>query len=67
MFDDYCDDSTLGYAYVSGACNRQDDNKTSEMAGIVEDNGGFSGIIPAAHEVGHLYVTIFVKNLIIYF
>ncbi|XP_015184026.1 PREDICTED: A disintegrin and metalloproteinase with thrombospondin motifs 1-like isoform X2 [Polistes dominula] len=54
MFDDYCDDSTLGYAYVSGACNRQDDNKTSEMASIVEDNGGFSGIIPAAHEVGHL-------------
>ncbi|XP_035733464.1 venom metalloproteinase 3-like [Vespa mandarinia] len=54
MFDNYCDDSTLGYAYVSGACNRQDDNKTSEMAGIVEDNGGFSGIIPAAHEIGHL-------------
>ncbi|KAK2581898.1 hypothetical protein KPH14_002355 [Odynerus spinipes] len=53
-FGDYCDGSTLGYAYVAGACNRQDDIKTSEMAGIVEDNGGFSGIIPTAHEIGHL-------------
>lgn len=32
------------------------------MAGIVEDNGGFSGIIPAAHEIGHLYVTMLKKK-----
>ena len=29
---------------------------------IVEDTGGFSGIIVAAHELGHLYVLT--KNLL---
>ncbi|XP_036146142.1 venom metalloproteinase 3 isoform X2 [Monomorium pharaonis] len=48
------DSSTLGYAYVAGACDRNDTKKSSEAVGIVEDNGGFSGIIPTAHEIGHL-------------
>ncbi|XP_053972914.1 venom metalloproteinase 3-like isoform X1 [Hylaeus volcanicus] len=49
-----CDTSTIGYSYVAGACNRNSITNTSEAAGIVEDNGGFSGIISAAHELGHL-------------
>lgn len=52
--DDYCDTSTLGYAYVAGACDRNATKQSSEAVGIVEDNGGFSGIIPTAHEIGHL-------------
>lgn len=52
--DDFCDPSTLGYAYVAGACDRNATKQSSEAVGIVEDNGGFSGIIPTAHEIGHL-------------
>lgn len=43
-----------GYAYVKGACNRNAKAKMSEAVGMAEDNGGFSGIIPVAHELGHL-------------
>ncbi|XP_043260356.1 venom metalloproteinase 3-like [Colletes gigas] len=49
-----CDPSTLGYSYVAGACNRNNETKSSEAVGVVEDNGGFSGIIPVTHELGHL-------------
>lgn len=43
-----------GFAYVGGACvvNRRLE-KVNSVA-IIEDTGGFSGIIVAAHEVGHL-------------
>lgn len=54
LTDTFCDTSTLGYAYVAGACDRNATKKSSEAVGIVEDNGGFAGIIPTAHEVGHL-------------
>ncbi|XP_077255769.1 A disintegrin and metalloproteinase with thrombospondin motifs like [Temnothorax americanus] len=54
LTDDFCDTSTLGYAYVAGACDRNATKQSSEAVGIVEDNGGFSGIIPTAHELGHL-------------
>ncbi|EFN75612.1 A disintegrin and metalloproteinase with thrombospondin motifs 16 [Harpegnathos saltator] len=50
----YCDPGTLGYAFVAGACDRNETRQLSEAVGIVEDNGGFSGIIPTAHEIGHL-------------
>ncbi|XP_032668305.1 venom metalloproteinase 3-like isoform X2 [Odontomachus brunneus] len=50
----YCNPRTLGYAYVAGACDRNATKQSSEAVGIVEDNGGFSGIIPTAHEIGHL-------------
>jgi len=46
--------TTVGYAYVAGACDRNATKKSSEAVGIVEDNGGFAGIIPTAHEIGHL-------------
>ncbi|XP_076231328.1 A disintegrin and metalloproteinase with thrombospondin motifs like [Calliopsis andreniformis] len=49
-----CDPSTMGYAYVAGACNRNRTTKLSEAVGLTEDDGGFSGIIPVAHELGHL-------------
>ncbi|EFN68351.1 A disintegrin and metalloproteinase with thrombospondin motifs 1 [Camponotus floridanus] len=52
--DDFCDTSTLGYAYVAGACDRNATKHSSEAVGIVEDKGGFDGIIPTAHEIGHL-------------
>ncbi|XP_020285239.1 A disintegrin and metalloproteinase with thrombospondin motifs 1-like [Pseudomyrmex gracilis] len=54
LTDDYCDTSTLGYAYVAGACDRNATKQSSEAVGLVEDNGGYAGIIPTAHEVGHL-------------
>ncbi|XP_063990733.1 A disintegrin and metalloproteinase with thrombospondin motifs like isoform X2 [Diachasmimorpha longicaudata] len=50
----YCDTTTLGYAYEAGACNRSAIDRNTEAVGLVEDNGGYSGIIPTAHEVGHL-------------
>lgn len=43
-----------GYAYVAGACDRNATKHSSEAVGIVEDKGGFDGIIPTAHEIGHL-------------
>ncbi|XP_026831024.1 A disintegrin and metalloproteinase with thrombospondin motifs 1 [Ooceraea biroi] len=54
LTEDYCDLSTLGYAYVAGACDRNATKQSSEAVGIIEDNGGFGGIITAAHEIGHL-------------
>nr|XP_033322992.1 venom metalloproteinase 3-like [Megalopta genalis]XP_033322993.1 venom metalloproteinase 3-like [Megalopta genalis] len=54
MDEHLCDPSTLGYAYVKGACDRNATTKMSEAVGIAEDDGGFSGIIPVAHELGHL-------------
>ncbi|XP_075164833.1 sol narae metalloprotease isoform X2 [Haematobia irritans] len=49
-----CTKGTAGFAYVGGACvvNRRLE-KVNSVA-IIEDTGGFSGIIVAAHEVGHL-------------
>ncbi|KAH0954743.1 hypothetical protein HN011_007969 [Eciton burchellii] len=52
--DDHCDTSTLGFAYVAGACDRNATKQSSEAVGIIEDNGGFGGIITTAHEIGHL-------------
>ncbi|XP_012224732.1 A disintegrin and metalloproteinase with thrombospondin motifs like [Linepithema humile] len=54
LTDDFCDSPTLGYAYVAGACDRNATKQLSEAVGIVEDNAGFGGIIPTAHEIGHL-------------
>ncbi|XP_043462611.1 venom metalloproteinase 3-like [Leptopilina heterotoma] len=52
------DCSTMGYAYVSSACSviKSEDNsyKMVEGVGMVEDNGGFKGIMLAAHELGHI-------------
>ncbi|KAJ8680508.1 hypothetical protein QAD02_016295 [Eretmocerus hayati] len=45
---------TRGFAYRGGACTVNTDKRLMYSVGIVEDNGGYGGIIPAAHEVGHL-------------
>ncbi|OXU29212.1 hypothetical protein TSAR_005337 [Trichomalopsis sarcophagae] len=48
------DCTTLGYAVRGGACTVNIRETKMEAVGLVEDNGGYVGIIPAAHEVGHL-------------
>ena len=46
--------TNLGFAYVGGACVVNKRLEKVNSVAIVEDTGGFSGIIVAAHEVGHL-------------
>ena len=49
-----CRKSTVGYAYVGGACVTNKRLQKINSVAIVEDNGGYSGVIIAAHEVAHL-------------
>lgn len=49
-----CNTGTAGFAYVGGACVVNSRLEKVNSVAIVEDTGGFSGIIVAAHEVGHL-------------
>ncbi|XP_069939736.1 A disintegrin and metalloproteinase with thrombospondin motifs like isoform X1 [Cherax quadricarinatus] len=49
-----CNRGTAGFAYVGGACVVNKRLQKVNSVAIVEDTGGFSGIIVAAHEVGHL-------------
>ncbi len=49
-----CHPSTAGYAYVGGACKSSSHNQQTSSVGIVEDNGGYSGVIVTAHELAHL-------------
>ncbi|CAL1298151.1 unnamed protein product [Larinioides sclopetarius] len=49
-----CNSSTIGIAYVGGACQIDQLYRMALNVGIVEDNGGFSGILGAAHEIAHL-------------
>jgi hypothetical protein len=44
----------IGFAYVGGACVVNKRLEKVNSVAIIEDTGGFSGIIVAAHEVGHL-------------
>ena len=46
--------ATAGYAYVGGACVRNTYLKKISSVALVEDSGGYSGVIVAAHEIGHL-------------
>ena len=48
------DTTHLGFAYVGGACVVNKRLEKVNSFAIIEDTGGFSGIIVAAHEVGHL-------------
>lgn len=50
-----------GFAYVGGACVVNKRLEKVNSVAIIEDTGGFSGIIVAAHEVGHLYVLAFIE------
>ncbi|GJQ78637.1 hypothetical protein Trydic_g11742 [Trypoxylus dichotomus] len=51
---DVCNRGTAGFAYVGGACVINKRLEKVNSVAIIEDTGGFSGIIVAAHEVGHL-------------
>ncbi|KAG5683507.1 hypothetical protein PVAND_012781 [Polypedilum vanderplanki] len=42
------------FAYVAGACVVNKRLEKVNSVAIIEDTGGFSGIIVAAHEIGHL-------------
>jgi hypothetical protein len=44
--------STSGYAYVGGACVKNLRLRKISSVAIVEDRGGYSGVIVAAHELG---------------
>ena len=46
--------STAGYAYIGGACVRNTYLKKISSVALVEDSGGYSGVVLAAHEIGHL-------------
>ncbi|XP_014232382.1 A disintegrin and metalloproteinase with thrombospondin motifs 15-like [Trichogramma pretiosum] len=48
------DCEAAGYAYRGGACSVSLKDKMVRAVGMVEDNGGYVGIVPTAHEVGHL-------------
>lgn len=58
--------SYLGFAYVGGACVVNKRLEKVNSVAIIEDTGGFSGIIVAAHEVGHLYAIFFFKKFYIF-
>ena len=49
-----CNKNTAGYAYVGGACVVNKRLLKINSVAIVEDSGGYSGVIVAAHEVAHL-------------
>ena len=49
-----CNKNTAGFAYVGGACVVNRRLRKINSVGIVEDSGGYSGVIVAAHEVAHL-------------
>ena len=44
----------LGSAYYTGACAYNLTDPWMESVGLLHDTGAFAGIIPTAHEVGHL-------------
>ena len=46
--------SNSGYAYVGGACVRNVYLKKISSVALVEDSGGYSGVVVTAHEIGHL-------------
>ena len=56
-----------GIAYRGGACTVNMKQQLVEAVGLVEDNGGYLGIVPAAHEIGHLYVIINIQYFYQYF
>ncbi|XP_067140080.1 A disintegrin and metalloproteinase with thrombospondin motifs like [Centruroides vittatus] len=49
-----CNRGTAGFAYVGGACVVNKRLEKVNSVAIIEDSGGFSGVIVAAHEIGHL-------------
>ena len=46
--------ATSGFAYVGGACVRNSYLGKISSVALVEDSGGYSGVVVTAHEIGHL-------------
>ena len=49
-----CNSATAGYAYVGGACVANSRKSKVNAVALVQDDGGYGGVIVAAHEVAHL-------------
>ena len=49
-----CSSATAGYAYVGGACVANSRKSKVNAVALVEDDGGYGGVVVAAHEVAHL-------------
>merc|ERR1712223_699972 len=49
-----CNSATAGYAYVGGACVVNSRKSKVNAVALVQDDGGYGGVIVAAHEVAHL-------------
>ena len=49
-----CNSATAGYAYVGGACVANSRKLKVNAVALVEDDGGYGGVVVAAHEVAHL-------------
>ncbi|XP_066590315.1 A disintegrin and metalloproteinase with thrombospondin motifs like [Prorops nasuta] len=49
-----CDRSLAGYATIGRPCGRDQYKKKFWPTGVVEEAGGYAGIISAAHEIGHI-------------
>uniref|UniRef100_A0ABD2WY24 Peptidase M12B domain-containing protein n=1 Tax=Trichogramma kaykai TaxID=54128 RepID=A0ABD2WY24_9HYME len=47
-YANYCKSSAIGKAFTGKACSKK------KNTAILEDNGGYGGIITATHEIGHL-------------
>ena len=49
-----CRSATAGYAYVGGACVVNSRLHKVNSVAVVQDRGGYGGVVVAAHEVAHL-------------
>ena len=52
------DHNVRGYAYVGGACVRNTLLQKINSVAILEDSGGYSAVVTAAHEIAHLLGTV---------
>ena len=50
----HCNTATAGYAYVGGACVVNSRRAKVNSVELVQDHGGFDGVLVAVHELAHL-------------
>jgi len=58
-----CNSATAGYAYVGGACVANSRKLKVNAVALVEDDGGYGGVVVAAHEVAHLLGVLMTATL----
>ncbi|KAF8771815.1 A disintegrin and metalloproteinase with like protein [Argiope bruennichi] len=49
-----CTQTLAGITYIEGACHVNQQQRRNNNVAIAEDNGGFTGVLIAAHEIAHL-------------